>query len=178
MGFSDKQISSVIGISESDLRHIRKMLGVTPWVKQVNWWILARGKRGDGNYRTTAYRYLGGGGGALVWISVYGYFWKKVLVLFSAESIVLKEIFLPMTVCCCPDLTNNIPKLISPSLMNCMRFLWMLGPSLYPHCWGAFARVAANTPLVCRTVCTGVGKQSHTLPSHPSIGWTSGVSAA
>ena len=29
--------------------------------------------------------------------------------------------------------------------------------------------VASNTALVCLTVCTGVGKRLHTLPSHPTI---------
>ena len=29
---------------------------------------------------------------------------------------------------------------------------------------------ASNTALVCVTVCTGVGKRLHTLPSHPRLG--------
>ena len=33
----------------------------------------------------------------------------------------------------------------------------------------AAAGVAGNTALVCRTVCTGVGKRSHTLAPHPTL---------
>ena len=37
---------------------------------------------------------------------------------------------------------------------------------------GASAGVAGNATFVCRTVCTGVGKRLHTLPSHPVVGET------
>ena len=36
--------------------------------------------------------------------------------------------------------------------------------------------VAGNTELVCRTVCTGVGKWLHTLLSHPTLDKPQGFS--
>ena len=53
---------------------------------------------------------------------------------------------------------------------------WQQTLYLNPRSWSADAGVAGITALVCMAVCTGVGKQLHTLPSHPTLDEPQGFS--
>ncbi|KAJ5974283.1 hypothetical protein N7481_011493 [Penicillium waksmanii] len=53
LGFSDKQISLLVGASEDDVRARRKSFGITPWVKKID--TLAAEFPADTNYLYTTY---------------------------------------------------------------------------------------------------------------------------
>ncbi|KAJ5242917.1 Carbamoyl-phosphate synthase arginine-specific large chain [Penicillium citrinum] len=53
LGFSDKQISQLVGASEDDVRARRKSFGITPWVKKID--TLAAEFPADTNYLYTTY---------------------------------------------------------------------------------------------------------------------------
>ncbi|KAJ5327905.1 hypothetical protein N7541_009013 [Penicillium brevicompactum] len=53
LGFSDKQISLLVGSSEDDVRARRKSFGITPWVKKID--TLAAEFPADTNYLYTTY---------------------------------------------------------------------------------------------------------------------------
>ena len=53
---------------------------------------------------------------------------------------------------------------------------WQQTLYLNPQSWSTAAGVAGNAALVCMAVCTGVGKQLHMLPSHPTLDEPQGFS--